>query len=117
MVLVLSPHVVVACVQASRVCISCVPLNNYVKLLRPRPQVSDDLGHSSQNKFVVYLSLIDLSTVVVFCKIVYFSNLKNIFCLRVWSDIVHDELLCHKLGFINDFCANGSLWNNLIYTQ
>lgn len=42
---------------------------------------------------------------------------KNVFYLGFWPDIVHVELLCHQLRFISDFCANGSLWNHLIYTQ
>lgn len=126
-VLVLNPHVFVACVQLSRVCICCVPLYNYV--LHPRTQVNSALSHSSQNKLIVYLLLIDLCTVVDLCnfvfqakallnsqhassiyalielkhygKMLYFPP-RNRIGLRFWPHIVHVELFCHKLilGFL-----------------
>lgn len=131
MVVVLISCGVVACVQVSCVCICCVPLYNYVKLLHPRAEINSNLGHSSQNKIIVYLSLIDLCSwffhLPILCGSlntvakVYTSRppppKKNVFCLRFWPDNVHVELLCHKLRFIRDFCANGSLWNHLFYTQ
>lgn len=134
MVLVLNPHVIVVCVQLSRVCICCVPLYNYVKVLHPKTQVIGALGHSSQNKLIVYLLLIDLCSVVDLCtfillakaplnsqharsiyvlidlkrdgKMLYFSP-RNGFGLRFWPDIVHVELFCHKLSFIWIFVSTG----------
>lgn len=50
-------------------------------------------------------------------KSLYSPPQKNVFYLGFWPDIVYVELLCHQLRFISDFCANGSLWNHLIYTQ